>query len=111
LWKKRFEHEIVRQHRADGSIPTAVLLRLIDGEKMLMVHCLDLKSIFCRFVWPWGALGKDAMTRRLHASATYDPLRMDVYAFGNAQSLNQLERFSSQCEATGVTLSTKTQLA
>ncbi len=35
-----------------------------------------------------GAAGADAETRRLHASATYGVLRMDVYAFGNAQSID-----------------------
>lgn len=43
-----------------------------------------------------GAAGSDSTTARLHASATYGVLRMDVYAFGDAQSLHQLAAFSGQ---------------
>jgi len=36
-----------------------------------------------------GAAGADARTERLHASTTYGVLRMDVYAFGKARSLDE----------------------
>ena len=36
-----------------------------------------------------GAAGEDARAERLHASATYSVLRMDVYSFRNAREATQ----------------------
>jgi 4,5-DOPA dioxygenase extradiol len=45
-----------------------------------------------------GAAGREARTERLHASSTYGVLRMDVYAFGAAQSIARPEPSATSVE-------------